>query len=205
MPRVALAPFGEAIGQAATQFFAAAWLQNLNQYWMPAIGLAIVASAESLLTARAIDILIASRPNFKPSNLNRELVAQGGANLISGILGGLPMTGVMVRSAANVNAGGQTRWATVFHGLWIAVFVIAAPGLLMKIPLSVLAAVLILTGVRLINLKHFLHTFKNHSVDGLIWLGTTVAVFATDLLKGLIIGILIYLGFHLIRRKRSMT
>jgi MFS superfamily sulfate permease-like transporter len=118
-------------------------------------------------------------------------------------LGGLPMTGVMVRSAANVNAGGQTRWATVFHGIWIAVFVMAAPGLLMKIPLSVLAAVLILTGVRLINLKHFMHTFKTHPIDGLIWFGTTAAVFATDLLKGLILGIIIYLGFKFLRRNRT--
>lgn len=189
MPRVALAPFGEVIEQSTTWFFAGEWLPEISKYFVPAVGLAIVASAESLLTARAIDILISNRPGFTPSNLNRELIAQGGANLFSGMVGGLPMTGVMVRSAANVNSGGQTRWATILHGVWIAAFVVLAPGLLMKIPLSVLAAILILTGVKLINLKHFLHTFREHAVSGWIWFGTTLAVFATDLLKGLIIGI----------------
>lgn len=189
MPRVELAPFGEVLEQSTTWFFSGDWLVEVSKYFIPAVGLAIVASAESLLTARAIDILISSRPGFKPANLNRELIAQGGANLVSGMIGGLPMTGVMVRSAANVNSGGQTRWATILHGIWIAAFVLLAPGLLKKIPLSVLAAILILTGAKLINLKHFIHAFREQPVNGWVWLGTSLAVFATDLLKGLIIGV----------------
>jgi MFS superfamily sulfate permease-like transporter len=196
MPRVALEPFMSVIESATGKFFAGGWMSELSIYVVPAIGLAIVASAESLLTARAIDILVSARPHFKPSNLNRELIAQGAANLTSGVIGGIPMTGVMVRSAANVNAGGETRWSTILHGLWIALFVILAPGLLAKIPLTALAAILILTGWKLINLKHFVHSFKENAVGGLIWFGTTAAVFTTDLLKGLIIGILIYVAFH---------
>lgn len=194
MPRVELAPFLSTIQSSAGEFFTFGWLSSLGIYFLPAFGLAVVASAESLLTARAVDILIQQRPRFKPCNLNRELVAQGTANLTSGIIGGIPMTAVMVRSAANVNAGAHTRWSTILHGVWIAALVVIAPGLLMKIPLAALAAVLILIGVRLINFKHFAHTMRSHKNAGAVWLATTAAIFATDLLKGLAIGI----GIHLV-------
>jgi MFS superfamily sulfate permease-like transporter len=196
MPRVELEPFGSAISTATAQFFSLAWLPELTGYLLPAIGLAVVASAESLLTARAVDILVQGRPGFRVCNLDRELLAQGSANVVSGMIGGIPMTAVMVRSAANVNSGGQTRWSTILHGLWIAALVMLAPGLLMKIPLTALAAVLILTGVRLINFGHFVETLRKHRQEGAIWLATTLAVFTTDLLKGLIIGIAVYVSLQ---------
>lgn len=204
MPRVELAPFDTVIANAVGEFFSFGWMSSLGTYLMPAVGLAIVASAESMLTARAVDILIQNRPGFRPCNLNRELVAQGAANLTSGMIGGLPMTGVMVRSATNVNAGGQTRWSTILHGLWIAVLVMVAPGLLMQIPLTALAAVLILVGVKLINLPHFVHVLRTHKLDGAAWFATTAAVFVTDLLKGLVIGIVVYMILNYEKVIRAM-
>ncbi|MBS1958732.1 MAG: SulP family inorganic anion transporter [Bdellovibrionales bacterium] len=196
MPRVEIAPLAQTVQAGVQDFFWFKWLDSLSRYLLPALGLAVVASAESLLTARAIDVLVESRTGFKPCNLNRELMAQGTANLASGIIGGLPMTGVMVRSAANVNAGGATRWSTILHGAWIALFVILLPSVLTNIPLTALAAILILTGIRLINFKHFLHVFHKNKIEGLCWFATTAAVFSTDLLKGLVIGIVVYGAFH---------
>jgi MFS superfamily sulfate permease-like transporter len=147
---------------------------------------AVVASAESLLTARAVDTLVKHREGFRPANLNQELTAQGAANIFSGVLGGLPMTAVMVRSAANVNSGAQTRWSTVFHGVWISAFVGLVPGLISKVPLTALAAVLVLTGYKLLNIPHLLRSLKTDRKEGVLWLSTTALVLATDLLTGLI-------------------
>jgi MFS superfamily sulfate permease-like transporter len=192
MPRVEIAPILPTVREKASEFFAFEWVTRLGTYLFPALGVAIVASAETLLTARAVDTLVSTRPGFKPADLNRELIGQGTANMASGILGGLPMTGVMVRSAANINSGGQTRWSTILHGVWIALFVGALPFVLTSIPLTSLAAVLILTGVKLINLKHFIHTFQGNWFAGSIWLYTTIAVFATDLLTGLVVSLATY-------------
>lgn len=189
MPRVELAPLLPTLQEGTAKVFSFSWLAQLPGYIPTAIGLAVVASAESMLTARAIDTIIANRPGFVPCDLNRELRAQGLGNLASGMVGGIPMTGVMVRSAANINAGAVTRWSTVLHGTWIAIIVGVLPFVLTPIPLTALAAVLILTGVKLINFPHFVAAFKQNRVEGLVWLFTAGAIFATDLLKGLFIGI----------------
>lgn len=157
--------------------------------FLTAAGLAIVASAETLLTARAVDILVSKRRNFRPSNLNRELLAQGAGNLLSGILGGLPLTGVMVRSATNVEAGAETRWSTILHGIWIALLVSIFPSALNQIPLAALASVLVLTGVRLVNLKGWWRELLNSPLDGALWTGTVLVVFGTNLLDGLVISL----------------
>lgn len=186
MPRVTLEPLWPLARESAGEFFRFAWLDDVQTYLAAAMGVAIVASAESLLTARAVDTLAQTRSGFRPAQLNRELIAQGAANAVSGVLGGLPMTAVMVRSAANVESGARTRWSTVLHGVWIAAFVGLMPNLIATIPLTALAAVLILTGYKLLNIGHLVYEIKTHARDGWLWLATTALVLATDLLTGLI-------------------
>lgn len=192
MPRVEIAPILPEIKEGFHTFLNSHFFQSFQTYALPALGLTIVASAETLLTARAADVLLSKRKDYKPSSPNRELMAQGIGNLVSGIVGGLPMTGVMVRTAANIDAGGQTRWSTMLHGLWIALFVGFLPFVLAKIPLTALAAVLIIIGTKLINLPHLIHTLKHDRVEGLLWVATIAAVFFTDLLKGLGIAVVLY-------------
>ena len=106
--------------------------------------IALVASAETLLCATAVDKLqTGSRTNY-----DKELRSQGVGNMICGLLGSLPMTGVIVRSSANVQAGARTRLSAVLHGIWLLVFVALLPGLLSLVPTSALAAILVFTGYK---------------------------------------------------------
>jgi carbonic anhydrase len=144
--------------------------------------IALVASVESLLSAVAVD-----RMHDGPrADLNRELVAQGCANTVSGLLGGLPVTGVIVRSSANVAAGARTRASAILHGVWIAVVVLLCAGLLEAIPLAVLAAVLVVVGLRLISLAQ-IRTYARHR-ELPTYLVTAGGVVATDLLTGVAAG-----------------
>jgi MFS superfamily sulfate permease-like transporter len=186
MPRVELEALLPLVRSSTDRFFAMGWVAQTLTYLAPAFGVAVVASAESLLTARAVDTLVEDRPGFRPANLNRELSAQGAANLFSGALGGLPMTAVMVRSAANVNSGAQTRWSTVLHGVWIATFVSLLPNVISKVPLTALAAVLVLTGYKLLNLPRLVHELRVDRRKGTLWILTSGLVLATDLLTGLV-------------------
>ncbi|GIM91808.1 carbonic anhydrase [Paractinoplanes toevensis] len=146
------------------------------------VTIALVASVESLLSAVAVD-----RMHDGPrAGLNRELVAQGCGNTISGLLGGLPVTGVIVRSSANVAAGARTRASAVLHGVWIAVVVLLCAGLLEAIPLAVLAAVLVVVGLRLISLAQ-IRTYARHR-ELPTYLVTAGGVVATDLLTGVAAG-----------------
>jgi carbonic anhydrase len=111
---------------------------------------ALIASVESLLSAVAVDKLSAG----KPTNFDRELVGQGVANTVSGMLGGLPVTGVIVRSSANVAAGARTRASAVLHGVWVIMFVVLFIELIELIPLAVLAGLLVVIGMRLVKLAH---------------------------------------------------
>ncbi len=164
------------------------------------LGLAVVASAESLLTAKAGDQLAAAS---KKANLNQELGAQGVTNLVAGLLGGMPVTSVIVRTAANINAGAKTRFSTIFHGLWIALFVIFLPQILETIPLTVLSAVLIVTGIKLLSIPYWKKQFQNHKVDFFYGASTLVLIISTDLLKGLIAGVAIYIISEKIRKTSS--
>lgn len=159
--------------------------------WIPpALTLAIVASAETLLTARGVDKLMQLQGQSPPApRLNQELFAQGTANVASGVLGGLPMTGVIVRSAVNVQAGGISRLSTILHGVWVAAFVLLFPGLLRIIPLSVLASVLVVTGVRLLHLRVLVHRWKSAPRDAAVVWATLGAIASTDLLRGLGVGL----------------
>jgi MFS superfamily sulfate permease-like transporter len=189
MPRVELEALLPLAQSSFGRFTSFDWLPQWSIFLAPAFGVALVASAESLLTARAIDTLTEDREGFKPASLNQELTAQGAANLVSATMGGLPMTAVMVRSAANVTSGAKTRWSTVLHGTWIAVFVGLLPELISKVPLTALAAVLILTGYKLLNLGRLSHELKSHPREGMLWIATSVLILATDLLTGLLLSL----------------
>ncbi|ONF95711.1 SulP family inorganic anion transporter [Sphingomonas jeddahensis] len=151
-----------------------------------ALAIAFIASAETLLSAAAVDKM----HDGVRTDYNKELRAQGIGNLLCGFAGSLPMTGVIVRSSANVQAGAVTRLSTVLHGAWILGFVALLPWLLRTIPMAALGAVLVITGWRLVSLKHARHLFKDYGVLPVaIWAITLIMVVATDLLTGVLVGI----------------
>lgn len=145
--------------------------------------IALVASIESLLSAVALDKLH-SGPR---ADLNRELVGQGTANIASGAIGGLPVTGVIIRSSTNVAAGARTRAATVLHGLWILLFVVLLAAVLRSIPLAALAGLLVYVGARLVGLEH-IRAVRRHG-DLLVYLVTLAGVVFVNLMYGVLLGI----------------
>jgi carbonic anhydrase len=155
--------------------------------------LAIIASVESLLCAVATDKLHSG----ERSNLDKELTAQGAGNLVSGLLGGLPITGVIVRSSANINAGGVSRWSAVFHGVWILLCVLFLGSLIESIPLAVLAGLLVHVGINLVNLHH-IHELTVHNEVRIYW-ATVIGVTCVNLLAGVGIGVAVSV-FFAIRR-----
>lgn len=158
-----------------------------GQLLVAALGLAFVASAETLLCATAVDKMH-SGPR---TQYDRELAAQGVGNMLCGMLGALPMTGVIVRSAANVEAGARTRASAVLHGAWLLLFVAALPWVLQMIPIASLAALLVFTGYKLVNIQALreLRTFGKGEVA--IYLATVIMIVAADLLTGVLVGIAI--------------
>jgi carbonic anhydrase len=157
---------------------------------------ALVASVESLLSAVAVDRM----HDGPPARLNRELVAQGAANTVSGVLGGLPVTGVIVRSSTNVAAGARSRAATILHGAWVAAFVLLCAGLLELIPMSALAAVLIVVGMRLVRLSHLREYTRHRELP--VYLVTAAGVVLTDLMTGVAVGVALALLVALYRLAR---
>ncbi|NKQ56543.1 bifunctional SulP family inorganic anion transporter/carbonic anhydrase [Amycolatopsis sp. K13G38] len=147
------------------------------------VTIALVASVESLLSAVAVDKMHTG----KRANLNRELIGQGAANMASGAIGGLPVTGVIVRSSTNVQTGARTRASAILHGLWILLFVAVLAGLLRNIPLAALAGLLVHVGAKLVNVEH-IKTVLRHG-DLPVYLITLIGVVAIDLLSGVLIGI----------------
>ncbi|WEK48410.1 MAG: SulP family inorganic anion transporter [Candidatus Andeanibacterium colombiense] len=157
-----------------------------TQIIVSALIIAFVASAETLLSAAAVD-----RMHDGPrTKYNKELVAQGVGNMACGFVGGLPMTGVIVRSSANVQAGGVTRLSAILHGCWILGFVVLLPWLLREMPTAALAGVLVVTGWRLVSLTHAKHLFRQYGpLPAAVWAVTFVMVVATDLLTGVLVGL----------------
>ncbi|MGZ5248434.1 MAG: SulP family inorganic anion transporter, partial [Flavitalea sp.] len=168
--------------------------------WITAITLALVASLETLLSLEAIDDL---DPYQRVSPTNRELKAQGLGNVISGLIGGLPITSVIVRSSANVNAGAKTKMSAIFHGLLLLLSVALIPGILNLIPKSALAAILIFTGYKLAKPTLFKMYYKKGLDQFLPFVITIVAILFTDLLKGVLIGIVVGLFFIIRSNFRS--
>jgi MFS superfamily sulfate permease-like transporter len=151
-----------------------------------AVTIALVASLETLLSLEATDKL---DPYKREAPANRELVAQGVGNILAGLVGGLPLTGVIVRSSANIDAGGRTRFSAFSHGVFLLVAVATIPALLNRIPLAALAAILIYTGYKLAHPRQ-LRTAWRIGLDHFIpFTVTIVAILATDLLVGIMIGL----------------
>jgi MFS superfamily sulfate permease-like transporter len=165
-----------------------------------AVVVALIASVESLLCAEATDKI---DPHLRVANKNKELWAQGVGNVFSGLVGGLPITQVIVRSSANVQAGGQTRLATIFHGLLILVAVVAIPNVLNAIPMASLAAVLIMVGYNLAKPSLIKKYYKKGWTQFIPFIVTIPAVLLTDLLIGVGIGIAVAIFFILRRSFRA--
>jgi MFS superfamily sulfate permease-like transporter len=168
--------------------------------WISAGTLAIVASLETLLGIEAVDKL---DPLKRVTPPNRELKAQGVGNIVSGLLGGLPLTSVVVRSSANVSAGAKTKVSAIMHGILMLVCVMFIPGILNKIPLSALAAVLIFTGYKLAKVSLFRDFYSKGWDQFIPFVVTILSILLTDLLIGIVIGIVVGLFFMIRSNFRS--
>lgn len=155
------------------------------QVIMMAITIAFIASAETLLTATAVDQMTSkSRTKY-----NKEVIAQGIGNTLAGFLGALPITGVIVRSSANVTAGAETRNSAIMHGVWMLMFVIAFPYVLEFIPVASLAAILVYTGYKLVNIQAIKSLREYGRSEVFIYLATLGGIVMTNLLEGVLIGL----------------
>jgi MFS superfamily sulfate permease-like transporter len=167
-----------------------------------AIVIAVVASAETLLCATAVDQLQKGRRT--KTKYDKELRAQGVGNMICGLLGALPMTGVIVRSSANIESGGQTRLSAILHGVWLLIFVVLLGFLLRLIPTSVLAAILVYTGYKLMDVKSIKSLRQYGWSEVGIYAATVITIVVADLLTGVLVGValaaakLLYTFSHLV-------
>lgn len=167
-----------------------------SKVWIVGITIATVASIETLLCIEASDRMDAQK---RYTDTNVELKAQGIGNILSSLLGGLPMTSVVVRTTANYTAGAKSKMSSIIHGLLLLVSVLAIPSILNKIPLATLAAVLLLVGYKLANPKTIKHFWEKDKIYQFIpFIFTFVAVVTTDLLKGVALGMIINIVFILI-------
>ncbi|MBH0774999.1 solute carrier family 23 protein [Nocardia bovistercoris] len=155
--------------------------------------IALIASVESLLSAVAVDKMhTGPRTNF-----DRELIGQGSANVLSGLVGGLPVTGVIVRSATNVTAGARSRASAVMHGVWVLLFSVALVGIVEQIPKAALAGLLIVIGIQLVKLAHI--KLARRTGDLLVYAVTVLGVVFLNLLEGVMIGLALAFGLLLWR------
>lgn len=169
-------------------------LSNPKVY-VTAITIAVVASLETLLCVEATDKI---DPDKRSTPTNRELIAQGGGNIVSGLIGGLPLTQVIVRSSANINSGGKTKMSTIVHGVLLLVCAILIPTILNLVPLACLAAVLLLVGYKLAKVSLFKGMYKLGWEQFVPFIVTIIAILMTDLLKGIGIGMVIAV-FYILR------
>lgn len=164
------------------------------QVYIVAVTIAIIASLESLLSVEAADKL---DPYKRTTPTNRELKAQGLGNMISGLIGGLPLTAVIVRTSANINSGGKTKLSSIIHGILLLLSVIGLASVLNKIPLACLAALLLVVGYKLAKVSLFTSMFKQGWSQFLPFIVTVVAIQFSDLLKGIAIGMVVAIMFIL--------
>ena len=189
------------VANNSAEFIGQFTLPNVNalgnyQVYVVAVTIAIIASLESLLSTEAGGKL---DPYKRVTPTNRELKAQGLGNLISGMIGGLPMTAVIVRTSANVNAGAKTKLSAIFHGLLLLVSVVGFATMLNQIPLACLAAVLLVVGYKLAKITLFKEMYKLGWEQFVPFFVTVVAIQFSDLLKGIALGMLVAI-FYILRR-----
>lgn len=170
---------------------------NLGAIGIGVVTMALIASVESLLSAVAVDKM-QSGPR---TNFNRELFGQGAANVTSGMLGGLPVTGVIVRSATNVEAGARTRSSAILHGVWILLFSVFLAPVIMMVPQSVLAGLLVVIGVQLVKFAHIKTALRTG--DFLVYAVTVALVVFANLLEGVLVGLALAVLLVLVRVVRS--
>lgn len=182
-------PMAESINDFMGMFTMPDFSQIGNlQVWTVAFTVAIVASLETLLSVEATDKL---DPHKRVTPTNRELLAQGTGNIISGLIGGLPITQVIVRSSANVQSGGQTKLSGILHGIMLFILVVSIPNVLNLIPLSVLAVVLIMVGYKLAKPALFKHMYSQGKDQFVPFIITIMGLVFTDLLSGIGMGLLV--------------
>lgn len=162
--------------------------------WITAATIATVASIETLLCLEAGDKM---DPQKRYSSANTELRAQGIGNIVAGLIGGIPMTSVIVRTSANVNSGAKSKLSAIAHGIFLLIAVIAIPGILNKIPMACLAAILIMIGLKLASPKVFKHMWHSGKFQFIPFIVTVIAVVFIDLLKGVGIGLMVSIFFIL--------
>lgn len=190
--------FSDFIGFFKTPDFSA--FSNLNIYII-ALTIAVVASLETLLCVEAADKL---DPYKRTTPTNRELMAQGAGNIVSGLIGGLPITQVIVRSAANINSGGKTKMAAIFHGVILLISAIIIPSFLNYIPLASLAVILIMVGYKLSKIELYVSVYKLGLDQFIPFVVTIAAILCTDLLKGIGIGMLVAIFFIVKKNYRHL-
>jgi len=166
------------------------------QIWITAFTIALVASLETLLCVEATDKL---DPEKRVTPTNRELIAQGTGNFISGLIGGLPVTQVIVRSSANIQSGGKTKMAAIIHGFLLLISVLLIPVLLNQIPLSVLAAILLIVGYKLAKPSLFVTMYQLGWKQSVPFVVTVLGIVFTDLLIGIGLGLLVGIVVILIK------
>ncbi len=166
------------------------------EFWGAVISICLVGSLESMLSTNAVDKL---DPYKRKSDLDKDLTAIGIGNVIAGFIGGLPMIAEIVRSTTNIKNGAKTNWANFFHGLILLFFVVLFPHFIHNIPLASLAVLLIFTGYHLASPKLFKHILNRGSEQFIIFIITIISVLATNLIVGVVLGILAKLIVHIIR------
>jgi len=167
---------------------------SLGLVWKTALVIAVIASVETLLCVEATDRL---DPDRSITPTNRELFAQGAGNIVAGLLGGIPITQVIVRSSANIQAGGKTKMAAIAHGFFLLVSVVFIPVYLNLIPLASLAAILLMVGYKLTNPSTIKKVYQDGLDQFIPFLTTIIAIILTDLLVGIGIGLVVGIGFVL--------
>lgn len=155
-------------------------------FWVAVVSFALVSGIESLLSAKAVDNI---DPYKRTANLDKDLIAMGSGSSLAAAIGGLPMISEIVRSSANINNGGKTQWANFYHGFLLLIYVIVLSSAIELIPKAALAGMLLFTGFRLAHPREFKHMAHLGKTELIVFLVTIIGVIATDILKGIAIGI----------------
>lgn len=191
----------EFLVQIPDNFLQGAYLPDFSQignpsFWLVVISITLVGSIETILSAKAVDKL---DPHNRKTKFNKELIGVGVGTMVSGFLGGLPVTTVIVRSSVNVNNNAQTRWSNIFHGMFLILYLLLFNNIIEKLPLAVLAGILVFTGYRLTSPKMFKEVARKGWEQLVILVATLIFTLYFGLLIGIFLGVLATLLIHYIR------